>query len=344
MISMIKQFGLALLLVGIAATSMKAQNPSGIHLIKKTVIGGTGGWDYVYVDADNRRLYVSHGTQVEVLNADTHEKVGVIEDTKGVHGIVTANDAGKGFVTCGGTSSIKIFDMKTFKVTGEIPGGKKPDAVLYDKFSGRVFVFNNGSGNATVINAATGTVDSTLELGGAPEAAVNDNMGNIFVNLEDKSEVVNFDSKTLAIKKHWRLTGGEEPTGLGFDAKNHRLFSACHNEVMIISDSEAGTVIGSQPIGKGVDGAIFDPANMLAVSSNGEGTITIIQEVSPTEFKVLENVKTEPSARTCTIDGKTNHIFLIGAQLGEMPAATAEKPKPRRPMMPGTFMVLEYGK
>ena len=328
-------------------TGVKTENASrvsGVHLIKKTVIGGTGGWDYVYVDSDNRRLYIAHGDQVEVLNADTHEKVGVIGDTKGVHGIVTVTEMGKGFATCGGTSSTKIFDIKTLAVVGEVPCGKKPDALLYDMFSGRVFVFNNGSNNATVIDAAAGTVVGTLELGGAPEAAVNDDGGNIFVNIEDKSELVHFDAKTLMIKKRWKLTGGEGPSGLAFDAKNHRLFSACENEAMIISDSETGTVIGKQTIGKGVDGAVFDSSNGCAVSSNGEGTITIVQEVSPTEFKVLENVATVPSARTCTIDGKTHHIFLIGAEMGDAPAPTADTPNPRKPAKAGTFMVLEYGK
>ncbi len=340
----IKQFGYALALTCLSALTVKAQNPSGVHLIKKTVIGGVGGWDYVYVDSDNRRLYVSHGTQVEVLNADTHEKVGVIEDTKGVHGIVVAGSTGKGYVTCGGTSSVKVFDINTYKVLSEIPAGKKPDWVLYDAPSKRVFVFNNGSASMTVIDAATDKVVATSDLGGAPEEAASDNAGMIFVNLEDKSEIVGFNSKTLDIKKRWKLEGGEEPTGLGFDVKNHRLYSACHNEVFVISDSDKGTVIGTAPIGKGVDGAIFDTKDMLAVSSNGEGSITLVQAASPTEFKVMETVKTEPSLRTCAYDAKTGHIFLIGAQLGEAPAPTAEKPKPRRPMIPGTFMVMEYGK
>ena len=323
--------------------TLQAQT-SGIHLIKKTVVGGEGGWDYLLAQAELRQLYLTHGNQVEVLNLDTHEKLGVIADTKGVHGVAVAAKLGRGFTTNGKTNTVSVFDTKTFKVSSEIPTGKKPDAVFFDAFSGRVFVFNNAGGSATVIDAATSTVAGTVELGGNPEAGVSDGKGTIFVNLEDKSEIVSFDAKTLAVKNRWKLEGGEEPTGLAFDVKNHRLFSVCHNKVMLVMDSETGKIIATLPIGERVDGAVFDAENQVAISSNGEGTLTVVKEVSPNDFKVIDTVKTEQGARTISIDAKTHHVFVITAQFGELPAATAENPKPRRPLLPNTFTVLEYGK
>jgi len=334
-----------LLLLGASLLLSDLHAQSGYQLIKKTVIGGEGGWDYLIVDSQNRRLYASHGTQVEVLNADTHEKIGVIPNLQGVHGIAVVPKTGRGIITCGRSNSVTIFDLKTLKAIVELPTGKNPDALLYDNFSDRVFVFNHSGGSTSVIDIAAGKVVGTIEIGGeALEAGVSDEKGTIFVNLEDTHEVVSFDAKGLAIKNRWKLTPGEEPTGLAMDLKNHRLFSACHNELMIVLDSNNGSVVAKVPIGKRVDGAIFDPASNLAMSSNGEGSITIVQEISPNEFKVMETVKTEVGARTIAYDPKTKHIFLSTATYGERPAATTENPNPRPKVVPGTFMILEYGK
>ena len=332
-----------ILCITLIVNVLQAQT-SGVHLIKKTVVGGEGGWDYVSVDADLRQLYLTHGNQVEVLNADTHAKLGIVADTKGVHGVATAAKLNKGFSTNGKTNTVSVFDTKTFKVTSEIPVGKKPDAVFFDAFSGRIFVFNNAGGNATVIDAVTEKVVGTIELGGNPEAGVSDEKGTVFVNIEDKNEIVAFDAKTLAVKNRWKLEGGDEPTGLALDVKNHRLFSVCHNKLMFVLDSETGKIIAKLPIGERVDGAAFDAENQLAFSSNGDGTMTVVKEISPTEFKVVDNIKTEMGARTIGIDAKTNHVFVITAQYGELPAATTENPKPRRAQVPNTFTVLEYGK
>lgn len=320
---------------------LSAQSPN-YHLVKKTTIGGEGGWDYLMADAGGGRLYVSHGSQVEVLDLKSHEKVGVITPTPGIHGITVVPGTNVGYTTNGRPNTATMFDTKTFKATKEIPTGKKPDAIMYDAFSGRVFIFNNEGNSATVLEAATGSVVGTVELGGAPEAAVTDDHGLIFVNLEDKNEVAVFDAKTLAVKHHWSLGTGEEPTGLAFDKMHHRLFSTCHNKEMVVLDSQTGKILAKVPIGSGVDGAVFDTSTNSAISSNGEGTLTVVKEVKPGQFEAVQTVTTERGARTITIDPKTNHVFVITAEYGPAPAATTENPRPRPAVKPGTFMVLEY--
>ena len=316
----------------------------GFKLIKKTVIGGEGGWDYLSVDDQNRRLYISHSTQAEVLNADTHEKIGVIGDLKGIHGVIAVPEAGRGITTNGRSNSVTVFDLQTLKPIVELPTGKNPDALIYDSFSKRVFVFNHSDVTTTAIDIAGGKVAGTVDVGGtALEAGVSDGKGTIFVNLEDSHEIVSFDAKTLAIKNKWKIAPGEEPTGLAIDVKNHRLFTVCHNGWMMVLDSDKGTVVAQVAIGKRVDGVVFDPTLRMAISSNGEGTMTVVKEISPTEYKVVETVKTEVGARTIALDAKTHHVFVPTAQYGETPAATAENPNPRPKVVPGTFMVLEYG-
>lgn len=323
---------------------LEAQS-SGFHLIKKTVIGGEGGWDYLSVDATNNRLYVSHSTQVEVLDAKTHEKIGTIPNLQGVHGVLAVPKTGRGITTNGRSNTVTIFDLKTLKPIVELPTGKNPDALLYDDFSGRVFVFNHSDVTTTAIDIAKGTVAGTVDVGGsALEAGATDEKGTIYVNLEDAHEIVSFDAKTLAIKNRWKISPGEEPTGLAIDTKTKRLFSVCHNGWMMVVDSEKGNIVAQVPIGKRVDGVVFDSELKMAFSSNGEGTITVVQEVSPSEFKVVDTIKTEVGARTIALDPKTHHVFVSTAQYGETPAATTENPNPRPKVVPGTFMVLEYGR
>ncbi len=332
------------LALAVIVSSAFAQTP-GFHLIKKTVIGGEGGWDYLSVDTENRRLYISHSTQVEVYNVDTHEKIGVISNLQGVHGVLAVPKTGRGITTNGRSNTATIFDLKTLKPIIELPTGKNPDALLYDPFSKRVFIFNHSDVTTTVIDIVDGKVVGTVDVGGtALEAGVTDEKGTIYVNLEDASEIVSFDARTLAIKNRWKINPGEEPTGLAFDPKTHRLFTVCHNELMMVLDSDNGKIITQIPIGKRVDGAVFDPSTKSIISSNGEGTITVVQEVTSNEFKVLETVKTEVGARTITYDPKTHHVFLSTAQYGAVPAATPENPNPRPSVVPGTFMILEYGR
>lgn len=313
-------------------------------LLKKTTIGGDGGWDYLSVSADDRRLYLSHGNQVEVLNADTHEKIATIPDTKGVHGIIALPSLGKGFITCGRTNSVIVFDTKTFNKITEIPTDENPDALMYDKYSDRLFVFNHKGGSVTAIDVKENKAIQTVKLGGsAAEAGVSDQKGTIFVNLEDLSEIVSFDAKTLEVKNHWKVGLGEEPTGLAIDLKNNRLFSVCKNKKMIVLDSKNGSLIAEIPIGERCDGVVFDADSKTAFSSNGEGTITAVHEDSPSKFSVIQTIQSAVGARTITIDSKTHHIFTISAQFGETPPKTEENPRPRPKVMPNSFMVLEFG-
>ena len=325
----------------LVAGNLCAQSATNYHLIKKTIIGGEGGWDYLLADADGGRLYVSHGTQVEVLDLKSHEKIGVISPTPGIHGIAVVPGTPVGYTTNGRPNTATMFDVKTFKAMKEIPTGKKPDAIMYDDFSKRVFIFNNDGNTATVLEAATGNVVGTVELGGAPEAAVTDDHGLIFVNLEDKNEVAVFDAKSLAVKHHWKLGTGEEPTGLAFDKPHHRLFSTC-NKLMVVLDSQTGKVLAQVPTGSGTDGAVFDTSTGSAISSNGEGSLTVVKEVKPNQFEAVQTVTTQRGARTITIDPKSHHVFVITAEYGAAPVATTENPRPRPAVVPGTFAVLEY--
>jgi DNA-binding beta-propeller fold protein YncE len=336
-----KNFNFCLLLVFISV-SLSAQ--SGFHLINKKVIGGEGGWDYLSVDSKNKVLYVSHSTQVEVLHATTLEKIGTLPGLQGVHGVIAVPETGRGITTNGRSNSVTIFDLKTLQPIMELPTGKNPDALLYDPFSKRVFVFNHSDVTTTVLDIVQGKVVGTVDMGGsALEAGVSDEKGTIYVNLEDAAEIVSFDANTLAIKNRWKLTPCEEPTGMAIDLKNKRLFSVCHSGVMMVLDAEKGNIIAQVPIGKRVDGVVFDPELKMAFSSNGEGSITVVKEISPNEFKVVETIKTEPGARTITLDPRTHHVFVSTAQYGETPAPTTQNPNPRPAVVSGTFMILEYG-
>lgn len=325
-------------------SNMPAQKPqtTDFHLIKKTVVGGDGFWDYITVDTGSRQLYLSHGARVVVLNADTHKQLATIAG-QGIHGVTLVADSNKGFITNGSAGTVTVFDTRTFEKTGEIAVGKNPDAALYDPYSKRLFVFNAGSDDATVIDPAVDKPVGTITLGGAPEAAATDGQGTIFVNLEDKSEIAAFDAKTMKILRRMPLAPGEEPTGLAMDVKNGILFSVCHNKLMLILDAKTGKTLSKLPIGEHVDGVVFDAERQVAVSSNGEGTLTVVREVAPTEFRVAQTVTTEPGARTIALDAKTHHVFTATAQYGEQPAPTSDNPHPRRKTVPGTFSVLEYG-
>jgi YVTN family beta-propeller protein len=325
-----------------ASHAFFAQTP-GIHLIKKTVVGGDGFWDYVTVDGNSRQLFLSHSTQVEVLNADTHEKLGILADTKGVHGVTVIPGRQRVYSTNGRTNTVSVFNSQTLEKLSDLPTGKGPDASLYDPFSKRVFIFNHAGGDITVIDATTDKVVGTIEIGGDLEAGVSDEHGMIYVNVENTSEIAVIDVETLEVKNRYKVEPGEEPTGLAIDIANKRLFTVCGNKLMLVLDAKNGKVLAQLPIGDHCDGVVFDPELKMAISSNGEGTMTVVQEVSPTSFKVAETVNTERGARTIALDPKTHHVFVVTAQYGEQPAPTANQPNPRPKILPGTFMVLEYG-
>ena len=302
--------------LGLVATVALAAPPSGYHIIKKVAIPGVGGWDYVTVDDAARRVYVSHATQVEVLNADTFELVGTIPNTPGVHGIAIASEFGRGFITAGKSGSVIIFDLKTLKTLGEVKVGKKPDAIIYDPATKHVFAMNGESDSATVINAADGNVVGTIDLGGGPEFAVADGKGNVYINLEDKAETVHIDSNTLKVLHHWPLAPGKTATALAFDPQTRRLFAGCRGgQLMVVLDADTGKVITTVPIGERVDAAAFDPATKLVFQSTGGGTIAVFHQDSADKYTFLENVVTNPGSKTMGLDPKTHRLF-VPANLG----------------------------
>ncbi|MFN2530230.1 MAG: YncE family protein [Pyrinomonadaceae bacterium] len=310
------------------------------HVVRKIVLAGEGGWDYLNCDGEARRIYISRSTHVMVVDADSGAIVGDIPNTPGVHGIVFAPEFAKGFTSNGRDASVTVFDLKTLKTLNTVKVGQNPDAIVYDASTKRVFTFNGTSKDTTAIDANTGEVAGTLALGGRPESGVADENGKIFVNLEDKSEVVEFDARKLTIDATWTLGPGEEPTGLSMDRKHRRLFVGCGNKLMIVMNADTGKIVTTLPIGNGVDATTFDSETQLAFSSNGEGTITVVHEDSPDKFTVVENVTTQRGARTMTLDQKTHRLMTVTAEFGPVPAATAERPRPRAPIIPGTFTLL----
>jgi DNA-binding beta-propeller fold protein YncE len=315
----------------------------GYRVLRKLPLGGDGFWDYLTVDGANRRLYISRGTHVMVLDLDTEKLAGDIPDTPGVHGIAVAPELNRGFTSNGREDTASIFDLKTLKTIGRVKTGKNPDAILYDPASKRVFTFNGRSADATVFEAATGEVIATIPLGGKPEFAAADGEGRVWVNIEDKSEIVEIDSRKAAVAKRSPLTPCEEPSGMGLDARHRRTFSGCHNAILAIFDADQGKVIATPPIGNGVDGNGFDAGRSLAFSSNGDGTLTVVRESSPGHFEVAETVKTQRGARTMAVDPKTHRIYLPTAEFGPPPPATPDVPRPRPTMIPGSFVVLVVG-
>jgi YVTN family beta-propeller protein len=321
-----------------------AESGKHYHLLNKIAVGGEGGWDYLTIDPAARRLYVTHATKVVVIDADSGQTVGEIPDTSGVHGVALAPEIGRGFTSNGRASTITVFDLKTLKPLSVIPStGENPDAILYDPASKRVFAFNGRSANATVIDAATGKVDGTIPLGGKPEFAASDGKGRVFVNIEDKSTIAVIDSRKLEVAARWPLAPCEEPSGMAIDREHERLFVGCDNKMMAVVDAKSGRVVTSVPIGEGVDANAFDPSAGLAFASCGDGTLTVAHEDSPDVVTVVERTPTQRGARTMAVDEKTHNVFLATAAFGPTPSPTAEQPRPRPPMVPGSFVVLVYG-
>jgi hypothetical protein len=309
---------------------------TGYHVLGAIKIGGDGGWDYLTVDSEARRLYVSHATHVTVVDIDSHSVVGEIPDTPGVHGIAIAPELGRGFVSNGRSNNITIVDLKTLKPLGQAATGENPDSILYDAVSGRVFTFNGRSRNATAIDAKTGAVAATIALPGKPEFSVADGRGKVYVNIEDTSEVVEIDAAKAVVTKKYSLAPGQEPSGLAIDTRTRRLFSVCANRLMVVSDPDSGKVLATPPIGAGSDGVAFDPGTGYAVSANGDGTLTIVRG-SAGKWEVVESVATERGARTIAVDEKTHRFFTPTAKSAT--AGTGARPT----YVPGSFMVLIVG-
>lgn len=291
---------------------------SGYQVSRKIPLPGEGGWDYLTVDESARRLYVSHATQVVVLDIDTLEIVGSISGLSGVHGIALAPEFGRGFITSGQSGTVAVFDLKTLQKLAEVKVGKKPDAIVYDPATKRVFAMNGDSESSTVINAADSKVLGTVPLGGGPESTVADGKGNVFVNLEDKSELLRIDSKSLQVKDRWPVAPCQAPSSLAFDEMNSRLFLGCRSRVLAIVDSQNGRVIGTYPIGDKVDASAFDPSTKIVFSSTGDGHIYRFHQDSPDTYSALELISTAPGSKTMNIDKKTQRLFVPAREDGKV--------------------------
>lgn len=331
--------------LSLAAVAFAAAGP-GYHVIKTYTVGGEGGWDYLTVDASTHRLFISRGTHVIVLDNESGKTVGDIPDTPGVHGIALAPELGRGFTSNGREGTVTIFDIKTLAPIGsKVKAGENPDAILYDPATKRVFTFNGRSHDSTAIDAQTGKVLGTIPLGGKPEFAASDAKGEIFVNIEDKSELDAIDPQKLEVKSKWPLAPCTEPSGLAIDREHRRLFAGCDNKMMAVVDADTGKVVATPAIGDGVDATRYDPETGLAFAScGGDGVLTVIKEESPDKFSVVGNVPTEKGARTMALDSKTHNVFTVTAKFGPRPAAaTADNPYRRPPILPDSFVVLVLG-
>ena len=336
-----KKISIVILAIMCVTFSLSAQS-SGYRIANKFHIDGDDGWDALSADDATGRLYISHGTIVQVVDESNGTVLATITGLNGVHGIALATDLNKGFISSGRDSSVTVFDLKSFATTNKINvTGRNPDAILYDPYTHRVFTFNGGSSNATVIDATNDAVIGTIALDGKPEFPAADGKGKVYINIEDKSELSVINASSMTVESTWPLSPGEEPSGLALDAENHILFSACNNKTMVIINADNGKIITTLPIGERVDGADFDPATKRAFSSNGDGTLTVIQEESKDKFSVVENVETQKGARTIAIDKKTHHIFMPKADFDPPPPPTTDNPHPRPKLKPGTFIILD---
>jgi YVTN family beta-propeller protein len=289
---------------------MVGAGPSGYHISKKVPLPGAGGWDYLTVDESARRIYVSHATQVVVLNADSLEVVGKIDDLSGVHGIALAPELGRGFITAGQMDAVVVFDLKTLAKIGEVRVGKKPDAIVYDPATKHVFAMNGDSESSTVINAVDNSVIGTVPLGGGPEFTVVDGKGNVFVNLEDKNELLRIDARTLAVKDHWPVAPCKAPSSLAIDTQTDRLFLGCRSKVMAVMNASNGKVVASYPIGDHVDASVFDAVSKTVVSSTGDGNVYVFHQDSADNYTQVEVVPTTAGSKTMTMDHKSQRLFV----------------------------------
>lgn len=331
---------IALALVGPAPAAEKSG--SGYHVIKKITLGGEGGWDYLAWDADGQRLFITRGNRVMVVDVDKGQSIGEIPNLQRAHGVALAPDKGRGFISSGGDNAVVVFDLKTLKEQKRVKVGNHPDAILYDPSTSRVFTFNARSHDATAVDAESCEVAGTVPLGGKPEFAASDGKGHVYVNIEDKNEIVAFDAKELKELHRWPLAPGKEPSGLAIDREKGRLFSTCGNGKMVILDAESGKVLGSADIGRGTDACAFDPGTGLAFSSNGAGTLTVVREEGGT-FKAIDNVPTQRGARTMALDPKSHRIFLVTAKQQPQPAEARRGERRRPSYEPGSFTLLIVG-
>src|ERR1051325_2603917 len=331
------------ILLGVSLVVAALQGGSGYQVETRYPVPSNGGWDYVNIDAATRRLYLSHGTEVNVVDADSGKLIGTIPDTPGVHGAIAVTEFKHGFTSNGRENKVSMFDTDTLALIKKIDVGKGPDGIYYDPATKRVFTNNHGSHDISAIDAKTGEVVGTVKAEGDGESAVVAD-GVVYLNLEDTNEVITFDPKSLEVKKRFPIGVAKTPTGLAYDEKTKRLFIGCRNEPkMVVMDSTSGKIIGSFPIGRGVDYAAFDPEAKLAFFSCGEGVLSIFHEKAANDYEDVGPVKTMPSARTMAFDAKTKRIFLSAAEYTETAPSTPGG-RPQRTMKPGSFVVLVVSK
>jgi DNA-binding beta-propeller fold protein YncE len=332
--------GAAALLVGVLAPC-RADGP--YHFSRQIPIGGDEGWDYMQVDGGARRLYVSHGGKVVVIDIDRLVVCGEIDGTPGVHGIALAPELGRGFTSNGREGRAGIFDLATFQVLSKVETGENPDAILYVPGLREVYTFNGRSRSATAFGAASGRVLATIPLPGKPEfAAVDPEAGRIYDNIEDRNEIAVIDAGTHRVTALWPIAPGESASGLAIDTEHHRLFAGCHNRLMAVIDSTDGRVVATVPIEPGVDANAFDPGTQLAFSSNGAGTVTVVREETAERFTVVQTLATRRGARTMALDPGTHAIFLADADFEPQPEAQPGEPRRWPKTVPGTFKILVY--
>ena len=318
---------------------------AGEYALKQKIkIGGEGGWDYLTFDASTDRLFITRGTRVQIVDPLKGTVLAEIADTPGVHGVALASDIGKGYTSNGRDNSVTVFDLKSLKSLTKIAttGGENPDFIAYDAVSKRVVTFNGRSHNASVIDTATDTLIATIPLRGKPESAVADGKGMMFVDIEDKNEIAAIDTRKNAVVANWPLPGCDEPAGLAMDTKTRRLFVGCHNKVMVILNADSGKVVTTLPIGEGVDANVFDAQTKQIFSSQGDGTLTIIQAAPGDQFSVQQNATTQRGARTMALNPKNHDIYLVSAEFDEAPAVDGQ-PRPRRTLKPDTFTLIVMG-
>lgn len=337
--------GLIALATPLSVAAAQRVPPRGqYHVAQRFQIGGEGGWDYLTVDTAGHRLFVMRSNRVTVVDLASGKVLGELPGLNRGHGVAFDYKTGRGFATSGADSTVVMFDLKTLAERGRTTAAVDADAVLYDPASDRVFTFNGDAGSASVIDPRTGKRTHTIDLGGNPEYGVSDGHGRLYVNIANKSEVAEIDPRAMKVVRRWSIKPCDDPSGLAIDHAHERLFSVCANKVMAISDLRRGAVMATLPIGAGVDAAAYDPATGDVFASNGEGTITVVHEDSPSNFRVAQTIPTMTGARTIALDPTTHRLYTLGAKFGPQPAtATKENPRRRPPMIPGsaTILVLE---
>ncbi|MGZ4833659.1 MAG: YncE family protein [Terriglobales bacterium] len=325
-------FFAATLLAAIPAYAQKQYK-----VVNHVKLGGEGGWDYLYYDKDGQRLFITRGSHVMVVDANTLKVTADIPDLSGIHGVALAPELGRGFVSNGGDNTVTVFDLKTLKKLDSVKVGERPDAILYDPFTKHVFTFNARSKDSTVVDAASGKVVGTVPLGGKPEFAVSDAKGKVYANIEDKSEIAEIDATKLSVLHRWSLTPCQEPSALALDATHHRLFAGCDNKMMAVVDSDTGKVVTTVPIGAGVDAGRFNSNTQEAfMSCGGDGVLTVIHEESPDKYTVTQNLATAKGARTMAMDYASHTAYLVTAQRESTPPAPGQRPA----MVPGSFELI----